>query len=226
MAKVYFKGLKGTDNTKTTRADETEETTLFENSKNIKLKFTRKQFENFQTACDIFTVVVSHPSFNDYVKTVLGNDVEVKSIRKQLVEPILQATEKIQNPEIKSMLPRKANARNTQSYFTEKIQITNACRMLYEKVQSDMEFELRYPVEEDIICITDIRKLLTTYFVSNDLKQAAGTVFTELLQTLAPNTFNSVKQTLVHPVGSSDMLIPKGHMKTVHAIVKELAFGG
>jgi hypothetical protein len=221
MAKVYFKGFKDATPLNTLLADSEAETTLFENSKNIKLKFTRKQFASFLTACDIFKTLSEHQNFNDYVNEVLGGNVEINSVTKQLVDPILKATEKIQNPEIKSLLrdqqPIKATSK---SYFTEPIQMTSACRQLYNAVTNNISFNLRYSIDDDIVCITDIRKMLTAYFVQNKLKKPEGTVFDEFLQTIAPK----MSATLDTSVESSEKIIPKGDIKTVHAIIKEIAF--
>lgn len=225
MAKINLKGLKDLEPGETTIGTSSG-ITLFENSKNIKLRFTRKQFESFTSACNILNSLSSHPRFNEYIKNVLGDDVDIKSIRKQLIDPILQAREKIHNPEIKAQF-RDENTvkKSTKSYFTEPIEMTDACLMLYETVKEHIEFELRHPAHENLVCFTDIRKMLTIYFDMNNLKTPQGTVFTDLLQKLAPNTYASLKTTM-EDVEDSEILIPKGDKKTVHAIAKEIAFAG
>jgi len=197
-------------------------TELFADSKNIKLKFTKHQYQQYVTACNIFTCIADHPNFNDFIKSVLGNDIDIRSIRKQLVNPIIQSTQKIANTEVKALFPKPQRATtNKNSYFTAPIPLTDTCNMLYNKVSQHLSFDLRHPIHEQVICVTDIRKILNVYFTKNNLKKPQGIEYDYFLQQITPNTFDNIKEQLI--TDKNILLIPKSNHKIIHAIVKELS---
>lgn len=199
------------------------------NSKHtIKMKFTKKQFDAYLVACNIFNSISLDPRFNDFVKEIMGEDIEVKYITTQLVNPIVKSVEKVTNEEIKSLVKKEKgsskNGPSRESYFTSPVNITAKGRTLYSYVKDNIEFELRHPIKEGFICFTDLRKMLNVYLETNNLKKAQGTIFDSKMQELASETFDQEKEGLLvtYIDEKKTLLIPKGQNKVMHKIIKEI----
>ena len=53
-----------------------------QNTKIVKLRFTRKQYQTFRDACKMFEIVSNHPEFNSLVSKAFSADIKVPTIAK------------------------------------------------------------------------------------------------------------------------------------------------
>ena len=188
-------------------------------TKVVKLRFTRKQYEAFRDACTIMGIVSSDPKFTDYVKSVLGDDVKVPTISKQFVQPIVDAPTRIP-----LKLPRaaKASDQKRESYFTAPTRATDECMLLYAEVEED-GVDLKQNIKEGITCITDVRVMMSRYIALNDLRNEDGILVDEFIYKLAPGALNN-NSDQIHRIGGKHV-IPKGNRKVMTDIVNEVTFG-
>jgi len=191
------------------------------NSKIVKLRFTRKQYQTFRDACKIFEVVSSDPEFTQFVQKSLGTDIKVPTIARQLVTPIVEAP-----LYIPMKLPKSENSPTVrkESYFTAKTPVTEKATKLHSKVMKEMTGLMRYDLKEGSTCITDIRVMLSKYFASKNLKNEHGTVVDDFLFKLAPKSLSEHKDRLVNI--DKRTIIPKGDTKVVTSIINEVTFDG
>jgi len=189
----------------------------FQQTKVIRLRFTRRQYQSFRDACTILELVSSDPGFPDFVKKALGADIKVATIAKQFVNPILEAPMRIpvKIPRAKSANPEK------ESYFTAPIDVTDKCMQLYKKVANHVQ--LRYDVSQGKTCVTDVRVMVSKYFAVFNLKNDQGTTLDNFIYKLTPDAINSSKDVL-YRVGNK-YVIPRGDRKVVTGIINEIAFG-
>lgn len=192
-----------------------------QNTKVVKLRFTRKQYQTFRDACKMFEIVSSHPEFNSLVSKAFGAEIKVPTIAKQIVTPIVEAP-----LYIPMKLPKKGNYNQSdrkESYFTLPAPATDKAFKLYSKVTDEVENVLRYDLKEGKnTCVTDVRVMLSKYFSSMNLKNEQGTEVDDFLFDLAPGSLNSSKDRMLHFNGK--LLIPKGDTKIVTGIINEVTF--
>ena len=192
-----------------------------QNTKVVKLRFTRKQYQTFRDACKMFEIVSSHPEFNSLVSKAFSADIKVPTIAKQIVTPIVEAP-----LNIPMKLPRKGNSNPSdrkESYFTTPVPATDKAFKLYSQVTEEVGDMLRYNLKEGKnTCVTDVRVMLSKYFSSMNLKNEQGTVVDDFLFELAPGSLNNYKDRMFNVDGK--WLIPKGDTKVVTGIINEVAF--
>ena len=192
-----------------------------QNTKVVKLRFTRKQYQTFRDACKMFEIVSSHPDFNSLVSKAFGAEIKVPTIAKQIITPIVEAP-----LYIPMKLPKKGNYNQSdrkESYFTLPAPATDKAFKLYSKVTNEVEDVLRYDLKEGKnTCVTDVRVMLSKYFSSMNLKNEQGTVVDDFLFDLAPGSLNNSKDRMLHVDGK--LLIPKGDTKIVTGIINEVTF--
>lgn len=194
---------------------ETDEQT--KNTKIVKLRFTRKQYESFRDAVQIFKLVSSHEGFTDFVKAALDADIKVSSISKQFVNPIVDAPTKIP-----MKIPRaQSDGTKRETYFTAPIDVTKKCELLYSHVKDDVE--LRHDMSDGKTCVTDVRVMVGKYFSTRDLKTDDGVILDDFILDLTPGAVSSHKDILQRKGGK--YRIPKGDRKVMSGIVNEVAFG-
>ena len=191
------------------------------NTKVVKLRFTRKQYQTFRDACKMFEIVSSHPDFNSLVSKAFEAEIKVSTIAKQIVTPIVEAP-----LYIPIKLPKKGNYNQSdrkESYFTLPAPATDKAFKLYSKVTDEVGDVLRYDLKDGKnTCVTDVRVMLSKYFSSMNLKNEQGTVVDDFLFDLAPGSLNSSKDRMLHVDGK--LLIPKGDTKIVTGIINEVTF--
>ena len=199
---------------------ELEELVKSNTSKYVKLRFTRKQYDAFRSACGIFEVISDHPEFNSFVQLALNADVKPRIVAHQLTNPITSAPTKIVDSALKvSNNPPKV------TYFTAPIEPTDMCKQLYSRIADGGSINTKYDIlESNKTCITDIRLMLGKYIVIKHLKTDKGTIVNEFLQSIAHNTFNSTKQLLLHI--DNEYVIPRNDKRIVIQMVNEIAVGG
>ena len=186
-------------------------------SKYVKLRFTRKQYELFRDACDIFGQIADQ-DFCEFVHNKLGGNLKMRTIATQLVNPIVEAPTKI------PISAKRTSGVPKITYFTSPIEPTDACRELHSRVAALVDGDTKYAfVESNTTCITDIRRMISKYIDANNLKHESGTVFDSFLQAIARCTFDDVKHLLMRVDG--EYLISKGDRKVTTQIVNEVAFG-
>ena len=192
-----------------------------QNTKVVKLRFTRKQYQTFRDACKMFEIIASHPEFNSLVSKAFGADIKVPTIAKQIVTPIVEAP-----LYIPMKLPRKGNANQSdrkESYFTQPTPATDKAFKLYSKVTKEVGDGLRYDLKEGKnTCVTDVKVMLSKYFSSMSLKNEQGTVVDDFLFDLTPGSLNNYRDRMLHVDGK--LLIPKGDTKIVTGIINEVTF--
>jgi len=194
------------------------------NSKIVKLRFTRKQYQTFRDACKIFEVVSSDPEFTQFVQKSLGSDIKVPTIARQLVTPIVEAPLYIPMKLPKSDSSTTTTTTRKESYFTAKTPVTEKAIRLHSKVTKEMTGIMRYDLKDGSTCITDVRVMLSKYFASKNLKNEHGTVIDDFLFKLAPKSLSEHKDRLVNI--DNKTLIPKGDTKVVTGIINEVTFDG
>jgi hypothetical protein len=187
------------------------------NSKIVKLRFTRKQYQTFRDACKIFEVVSSDPEFTQFVQKSLGTDIKVPTIARQLVTPIVEAP-----LYIPMKLPKSDPTTRKESYFTARKPVTEKATMLYSKVAKEMTGIMRYDLKEGSTCITDVRVMISKYFESNNLNKDHGKIVDDFLFKLAPRELSKHKGRLV--TIDKKTIIPKGDTKVVMSIINEVTF--
>ena len=192
------------------------------NTKVVKLRFTRKQYQTFRDACKMFEIISSHPEFNSLVSKAFAADIKVPTIAKQIVIPIVEAP-----LYIPMNFPKKASTNTSnrkESYFTAPVSVTDKALKLYSQVTEEVvETPLRYDLAEGKnTCVTDVRVMLSKYFSSRNLKNEQGTVVDDFLFELAPGSLNIYKDRMFNVDGK--WLIPKGDTKIVTGLINELTF--
>lgn len=185
----------------------------------IKLRFTRKQYEAFRNACTILEIVSSDDKFSDFVKSVLGNDVKVPTINKQLVQPIIEAPMRIP---VKIIRAPKTGQPKRDSYFTNPIEATEKCIKLYSAVE-DEGVNLKQNIQEGVTCVTDVRSMMSRYVSLNNLRNEHGVVVDDFIRELAPKSLIENSE-YIHRV-NGQYVIPKGNRKVMTNIVNEVTFG-
>jgi hypothetical protein len=196
----------------------------YDPSKYVKLKFTRRQYDAFRDACNIFTAVSEHPEFNDFVQKALNADIKVRTIKTQLVSPIADAPTRIINLGLKASSSKGEQHVPKITYFTRPIAPTDACMKLYSHVAALVDGNTKYNIASDCqTCITDIRRMLSKYINASNIKSDDGTIVDDFLQKIAYKTLNKGNQALLRIDGS--YVIPKGDRKIHEQIVNEIAFG-
>ena len=198
---------------------DTDDQDVYESTKVVKLRFTRKQYQAFRDACKIFEVVSIDSKFIDFVKSVLGPDVKVPTINKQFVKPILEAPVRIP---IKVPRVAKAGEQKRESYFTAPTAATDKCLQLYSKVK-DEEVDLKQNIREGITCVTDVRVMMSRYISMENLRNEHGIVLDDFICKLVPKSLHENNDQL-HRV-DGHFAIPKGNRKVMTAIVNEITFG-
>lgn len=198
---------------------DTDDQDTHDSTKVVKLRFTRKQYQTFRDACKIFEVISEDKQFPEFVKSVLGADVKVSTINKQLVQPILDAPVRIP-----LKLPRavKAGEQKKDSYFTAPTEATDKCLQLYDAVKSD-DLKLRQSIQDGTTCVTDVRVMVSRYISVMDLRGEQGVTLDEFLCKLASKSVHEHSDQL-HRVGRH-LVIPKGNRKVMTSIVNEITFG-
>ena len=192
-----------------------------QHDKVVKLKFTRKQFQAFRDACSILRVVSEDSRFPEFVTSVLGSDVKVQTISKQMVQPIINAPMKIPVKLVRASNKSEGDSEK-KSYFTAPIDATDSCRRLYNVVK-DEGFEPRQDINSGITCITDIRVMISKYIIANELRDRTGVVIDDLILDIAPNSVKDNNERLYRI--DSKHIIPKGDKKVMTSIIQEIAFG-
>ena len=213
-------GLKtGFTAMKTMNKDIDEEQMEQQPTRVVKLRFTRKQYQEFSNACQIFEVISQDPGFIDFVKSALSPDIKVSTISKQLVQPILGAPMKIP---IK--LPRKTGGNlggpPKGSYFTDPTEVTDKCQQLYRKVGD--EAKLRLDIREGTTCVSDVRVMMTLYIKEEGLKNDHGTVLDDFIRALTPKSLHENSELIRRIDGH--YVIPKNDRKVMTGIIREIAF--
>lgn len=193
-------------------------------SKYVKIKFTRRQYDTFIKACNIFSVIVKHDDFHDFVvKALETKDITQHVINTQLINPIETAPTKIYDPvSRKSMKNTTVDHKPKITYFNQPREITDSCISLYEKVKNVSTLHTQYNVLEGNTSITDIRTMLGKYINEYELKNEYGTIFDDFMQSIAPETFNQHKSTLLYI--DDNFLIPKKDKKLIYYIIREIIF--
>lgn len=198
-----------------------EEEQALDNKRVVKLRFTSKQYAAFRDACKVFELVSADPGFVQLVKSALGADIKEPTIQKQLVDPIIDAPTKIPM-KIPKLIEQ---GQKRESYFTNPTPLTKRGLQLYLKVASVVDKEnLRYDVDKNMTCITDIRIMVTKYVELSGLKTDMGTAIDAFLLSIAPETIKSNKEHLFRADGK--YFIPKGDRKIITGIVNEITFEG
>lgn len=189
-------------------------------AKIIKLRYTVKQYDTFRDACRIFSIIASHPGFNAFVAKALETEVRAVTIKKQLVDPIVNAPLKIPMKKI-----RKVGDSPKESYFTAPAPVTPEVKRLYNIVKSKIDKEtLKQNIDNDVTCVTDVKKFITTYIAMNNLVHPEhGIELSKGLNGLAPKVIKS-NSDLIHRV-ENKYYIPKGDRKIITLIMNELLFG-
>ena len=186
-------------------------------AKYVKLKFTQRQFETFQNACDVLSVVSDHEDFYKIVKEALeSNDLRKEKILSQMVTPIISAP-------LKNMVKpaqKKQDEEAKTTHFTKSITANKACRVLYEKLHPVVQASYKN-MEEGTTTITEIRTMVNKYVAANDLKTEEGIVVDDFLKSIAPATFQENEESL-HYDGST-MIIPKGNRNILYKVAEEIS---
>jgi hypothetical protein len=190
-----------------------------QSTKVVKLRFTRKQYQAFRDACNIFGVVSSDPGFPDFVKSALGADIRVQTITKQFVQPILEAPIRIPI-KIPPRATKEGESRR-ESYFTAPTEVTDKCLQLYGMVKD--EVELRHNVLEGVTCVTDVRVMIGKYISMKDLRTEDGIVLDDFIKELAPKSLHANSE-YIHRIDGQHV-IPKSNRKVITGIVNEVTFG-
>lgn len=188
------------------------------NTKVVKLRFTRKQFDTFRDACKILEVIASDEEFPDFVKKALGADIKVPTIARQFINPILDAPTRIpvKIPRAQTSGPKK------ETYFTAPIEATDKCKKLYSHVADDVE--LKQDIKgEGMTCVTDVRVMVGRYFSIKSLKTEEGVVLDDFIRGLVPEAISYNRNTIQRIKGN--YVIPKGDRKVMASIVNEVAMG-
>lgn len=190
-----------------------------DSTKVVKLRFTRKQYQTFRDACKIFEVVSSDKQFTEFVKSVLGTDVKIATINKQLVQPILDAPVRIP-----MKLPRatKVGEQKRDSYFTAPTKATDKCLQLYNKVKNE-DISLRQSIQDGTTCVTDVRVMVSRYISMMELRGEQGVVLDDFICKLASKSVRENSDQL-HRI-ENHLVIPKGNRKVMTSIVNEITFG-
>lgn len=220
MAKLPPQGLKDIQHLRKSINEDEEDNNV---SKYIKLKFTRRQYETFRNACNIFSVVASHPGFNDFVNEALETKVTSHTLNIQMVNPINTSLTKIYDPIVKKSIKNKNVTHEPKiTYFNQPREVTESCISLYDKVKDINTLHTQYDVLEGQTSITDIRTMLGKYIIKYDLKNEYGTIFDDFLQHIAPKTFNENKYTLL--IVDDHFVIPKNDKKLIYGIINNIVF--
>ena len=198
---------------------DTDDQDVYESTKVVKLRFTRKQYQAFRDACKIFEVVSMDSKFIDFVKSVLGPDVKVPTINKQFVKPILEAPVRIP---IKVPRVAKAGEQKRESYFTAPTAATDKCLQLYSKVEGE-GVDLKQNIKENLTCVTDVRVMMSRYISMENLRNEHGIVLDDFICKLVPKSLHENSDQLHRVEGH--FVIPKGNRKVMTSIVNEITFG-
>jgi hypothetical protein len=195
-------------------------------SKYVKLRFTRKQYDAFRNACNIFSVASEHPEFNSFVQRALSTSIRASTIKTQLVHPIVDAPTKTVHARLKI---HKADIEGEEhvpkiTHFTKPIPVTDVCLKLHLQVAALVDNETKYNIgSQNLTCITDIRRMLSKYINVNNLKTDEGTLVDVFLQTIAQKSIHDGANVFIRTDGN--YIIPKGNRKIQEKIVNEIAFG-
>ena len=189
------------------------------NTKIVKLRFTRKQYETFRDACKIFELVSADKGFNDFVQKALDADIKVPTITRHFIKPIVDAPTMIPMKIPKSTA--QSNEPKRQTYFTAPIDVTQKCTKLYSHVKDNVS--LKHDMKDGKTCLTDVRVMVGKYFSTKNLKTEDGVILDDFILDLASESINSHNDVLQRINGA--YVIPKGDRKVMSGIVNEVAFG-
>lgn len=193
-------------------------------SKYVKLKFTQRQFEAFKSACEILSVVSEHEEFYKIVKNALEvKNMQNAKIMYQMVTPILSAPLKEvvkKNKDESDVTPTKI------THFNKPIAVTEACKMIYEKLHPVMQAVYKN-MEEGKTSITEIRTMVTKYVAENNLKTEQGIIVNDFLKSIAPETFNEDKadEKFMY-LDDGKMIIPKSKQSILYKVAEEISRQG
>lgn len=195
-----------------------ENTSTNKNTKVVKLRFTKKQYEAFRDACKVMEIVSSHEGFDDFVKSALNADIKVSTIASQFVNPIVEAPLRIPVP-----FPKRQSGQKKVTYFTSHITATDKCIVLYHQVEDRVKDQLKDSINNGVTTLTDVKVMINAYLVKHNLKTEYGVLLNEFICLIVPNTIEQYKNVL--PRIENNYVIPKGDRKIMANIVNEIAFG-
>jgi hypothetical protein len=179
-----------------------------ENTANImKIRFTKKQWKIFISACRMFKQLSEDPAFPNYVSYAMRDDIKTNDIATHLVSPIIQAPSRLQTTKSK----KDKTKSDGDVYFTKEKTSTDAVRKLYNAVKPELdESKLRYN-QTSVTCPSDIRSLLSMYITKHNLKKDDGTHLDKFLKEIAPNTLHEMD------------IIQRNDRRTIMIMVKEIS---
>lgn len=187
------------------------------NTKVVKLRFTRKQYNTFRDACKILELVSAYEGFAECVSKALDADIKTQTITRQFVNPIIEAPTKIP-----MKIPRaQSDGPKRETYFTAPIDVTNKCKKLHSKIKKDVN--LRHNIADGKTCVTDVRVMVSKYFSTHNLKTDDGAMLDDFILNLVPESIKNNKDILQRINGK--YVIPKGDKKVMSGILNEVAFG-
>ncbi len=199
---------------------DTEEHEPISQSKVIRLRFTKKQYETFRDACSAFGIMAADPDFPEFAKKVFG-DIKLSTLPNQLVNPIVDAPTRIPikvRSSTTSGLPAK------ESYFTKPTPATDNAKKLFSQTSKYVDKEsIRYDISKGTTCITDIRILISAYINENNLRVEEGVILDNFMFEIAPKIIKELMPDLLRV--NKKYAIPKGNRKMITSIINEITFG-